>query len=574
MTWMDPMSWTMFGPARGAVRRVLAGALAVAAPLVAIGSCRDATGVDDAGRPAEMVVLGGNEQQGRVGEELRDPLAVKVTDDRGRPIRRQLVNWRVTAGGGTVFAGSAITDLKGEARERWTLGTTAGEAQRVEVRAVDTRTGEALVFATFTATATAGAATAISTAGGSGQEAVAGSVLPEPIVVLVVDAFDNPVPDAVVTWAAANGGSVTPSSTTDALGQAGATWTLGTTAGPQTATASATGATDAMFMARALADLPAAIEVFAGDAQEAPVGQPLSAPVSVRVSDRFGNPTPNTQVDWSVTLGAGSVSPVFSMTADDGVASTQWTVGTVGDGNRLTASVGSLTTTFRATGLLGAGGHLVNAGTSPPEFARVYLDFAMRIQLVDGTGRGIPGVPVSWTPDVGYVEPAMSTTDAGGFASSTWLLSKQPGENTLTVSALDAPPLSFTVTAQTAEACDAWIEWGPMEPLPSGTVGSVLSRPAVAHAYDFLGNPVAGFSFGPGTPYPQDYGQRLVGGPLTTDATGRSAPAFLQLGNAPGEQGLMWISRGRRCTVDEVGRHYFYRFQTYVIMGYATPAAP
>ena len=541
-------------------------------PLVVGWSCRDATGTDAAGPPAEMVVLGGDGQSGPVGEPLRDPLVVKVVDGRGKAVRGQLVNWRVTTGAGSVFAGSALTNKDGEAREWWTLGTVAGAPQSVEARAVDGETGARLVFATFTATATAGTAATLAAVSGGGQEGTAGAPLPQPVVVRAVDAFGNPVPDVVVTWAAANGGAVTPSSTTDVSGQAGAMWTLGTTAGPQTATASVAGATGATFTARATADEPATVEVYAGDNQEGPVGEPLPAPVAVLVRDAHGNATPAVRVDWSVTVGAGSASPGFSMTGDDGVASTQWTLGSIGDGNRLTASVGSLTTMLRATGLLGAGGRLINAGATPPEFARVYLDFAMRVQLVDGTGHGVPGVTVNWAPDVGFVEPAMSTTDADGFASSTWLLSKQPGVNTLTVSALDAPPLSFTATAQTAEACDAWIEWGPTEPLPSGPVGSVLARPAIAHAYDFLGNPVEGFSFGPGTRYPQDYGQQLVGGPLTTDATGRSAPAFLQLGNVPGEQGLMWISRGRRCTVDGSGRNYFYRFQTYAIRGYATPA--
>jgi hypothetical protein len=58
----------------------------------------------------------------------------------------------VTEGGGSVIAGSAQTNADGEARERWTLGPTAGE-QILEARAVDQSTGDPIVFGRIAATA-------------------------------------------------------------------------------------------------------------------------------------------------------------------------------------------------------------------------------------------------------------------------------------------------------------------------------------------------------------------------------------------------------------------------------------
>jgi alpha-tubulin suppressor-like RCC1 family protein len=104
---------------------------------------------------ANMQIVAGNAQSGEVGQELPDPLVVRVTDDNDQPVKGQLVNFRVTDGGGSVFAGSALTNQDGEARERWTLGEEPGVPQTVEARAVDQSTGDPLVFATFTAEALA-----------------------------------------------------------------------------------------------------------------------------------------------------------------------------------------------------------------------------------------------------------------------------------------------------------------------------------------------------------------------------------------------------------------------------------
>ena len=100
--------------------------------------------------PVLFNVVSGNTQQGDPGVELSKPLVVVATDDKGKPVRGQLVNFVVVSGGGTVFAGSSITDIKGQAQDYWTLGPS-GE-QKVEVRAVDPTTGVKQTFGTFTAT--------------------------------------------------------------------------------------------------------------------------------------------------------------------------------------------------------------------------------------------------------------------------------------------------------------------------------------------------------------------------------------------------------------------------------------
>src|SRR2546421_21597 len=116
----------------------------------ALMSCERAPTPPDLGG-INLSVISGNDQIGTPGAELPDPLVVKVTRKNGRPLKGQILNFRVVSGGGSVFGGTEMTDARGIAQERWTLGTESG-LQRVEVRAVDNVSGEPLVFATFTAT--------------------------------------------------------------------------------------------------------------------------------------------------------------------------------------------------------------------------------------------------------------------------------------------------------------------------------------------------------------------------------------------------------------------------------------
>ncbi|HKG90464.1 MAG TPA: Ig-like domain-containing protein [Gemmatimonadaceae bacterium] len=127
--------------------------------LVLGAACADDSSTTPAGADAPdgvtfEVVSGGN-QSAPVGTELPQPLVVRARNSAGTPVANQIVNFRVTAGGGSVYAGTAKTDGSGYAREWWTLGAAAG-LNRVEARAVHASTGERQVFGTFEATGTTG----------------------------------------------------------------------------------------------------------------------------------------------------------------------------------------------------------------------------------------------------------------------------------------------------------------------------------------------------------------------------------------------------------------------------------
>ena len=131
--------------------------LTKAALLVLLGGC---SGVERSAAPDapeirfEVIAA---PQSGPAGEELSQPIVVRVSDawgPRTAPRAGQVVNWVVTSGGGSVWVGATETDRRGESRNYWKLGPQVG-AQTLEARAVDPTSGERLVFGTVTVSATA-----------------------------------------------------------------------------------------------------------------------------------------------------------------------------------------------------------------------------------------------------------------------------------------------------------------------------------------------------------------------------------------------------------------------------------
>jgi hypothetical protein len=301
--------------------------------------------------PAKMVVISGDLQSGMVGTELQQPLVVRVVDDRDRPVKNQLVNFVVIAGGGSVFAGSAITNADGEARERWTLGTVAGDTQRVEARAVDPSTGQALVFAVFRAIGTPGGSASLSPWYNGTLGGAVSSPLADSVAVVVRDSYGNTVPGASVTWSAASGtGTFSPAtSVSDSGGRAWAAWTLGPEAGIQVARASLPGTT-------ATLDVPVnagtQLRILAGDDVLTHDGTLWERPTVA-----LSGPNPmvngaisNARVSWTVESGGGTVPAPFTHTTAGFNASAQvdWTLGATGTSQRMTARVGNLAVTFNA----------------------------------------------------------------------------------------------------------------------------------------------------------------------------------------------------------------------------------
>jgi hypothetical protein len=136
--------------------RVLIPSIALAAacssPTAERPVATDTTATVTAGKAVNATLVG-DPLVGVVATSLN--VVVRVADSANVAVRGQLVNFVVAGGGGTVFAGSAITDTAGKAREVWTLGPSAGE-QAIEARTVDPSTGTAVVLGRVPAVASPG----------------------------------------------------------------------------------------------------------------------------------------------------------------------------------------------------------------------------------------------------------------------------------------------------------------------------------------------------------------------------------------------------------------------------------
>ncbi len=220
--------------------------IAMALALTVLACADQPTSLDDPGE-ISVSIVSGDGQTGPAHTELPEALVVRAKQN-GNPWDSKVVNFVVTKGGGSVFAGAASTDNQGFAREFWTLGDAG--PQELQVRAVGSQTGEKLVFATFTATAIVPPTPSfVQCLSGDGTwqfngscgwpAQVAGSVFQVTFRVLDADGV-RVVAGVQMTFEVDptclglcdNPGSVVPTSAvTDADGQVTVDWTLGPNAG-------------------------------------------------------------------------------------------------------------------------------------------------------------------------------------------------------------------------------------------------------------------------------------------------------------------------------------------------------
>ena len=208
-------TWTL-GP-RAGWQRLLAqvGNPRAIAPLTIIGQARP-----DA--PAAITLEGGQGQRGTSGKVLGKAIAVTVRDIHGNPVPGITVVPLPDKGSGT--ADSAVTDPRGRAALRWTLGTAVGE-QSLLVRVADVDSG-------LRVRATAGPAAAAKITIRA-LPAKAGAT-EQRLQATVVDAYGNRVPGAALAITATGGRLATSKVRSDSSGRAAIGWTpVGTAAEPK-----------------------------------------------------------------------------------------------------------------------------------------------------------------------------------------------------------------------------------------------------------------------------------------------------------------------------------------------------
>lgn len=272
--------------------------------------------------PASLTINAGNNQAGPAGQALGTALSVIARNAGSSPVSGVTVNWAVATGGGSVAPASSTTDASGVASATRTLGPNAG-AQTV------TATVTGLAPVTFSAVGRIQGAVTI---GPRFQRQLLDSVLattPDfPVIALVINETNAPVPGVIVSWSASGGGSVSQTvDTTDAGGESQVNYTYGSTVGAYGAQATVTGlvGSPADFVLTAGAGNPAVLAKSSGDNLTANPGGQVVHTVITR--DSYGNPRNGVTINWAIASGGGSLNTTQTFTGGDGTASVTRTLG-------------------------------------------------------------------------------------------------------------------------------------------------------------------------------------------------------------------------------------------------------
>ena len=440
--------------------------------------------------PAALVKQSADPQTATVATLVTAPV-VQVTDQFGNLISGIEVSFAVA--GGAIGATLDTTDAAGSATAgTWTLGSVVG-TNTVTV------TSAALPSESFTATGTAAAASVIALLDGNSQSGTVGQILAAPYRVHVTDAFGNDVSGATVHWSIVTGGTgaIAPSTvSTDGLGVAAATHTLGTTVGSHAAIAWITGLPDTVtFTSTALAGAAAFIAKAAGDLQSATVNTAVATRPTVLVTDQFGAPVAGQSVTWGIATGGGALGTPTTVTSDAlGIATAPvWTVGTGVGTNSLTATASGLSgspVTFTATGTAGAATQMViSAGNGQSETVGTVVSTKPAVVLKDQFNNLVPGVSVTFlvTSGGGSATGTGAVSSAQGVATvGSWTLGTVAGPNTLRASAPGVTAVTFGATG---------LAGAPVQlafvPEPSRSLaGDTIAPPVRVAIQDQFGNTV------------------------------------------------------------------------------------
>lgn len=294
--------------------------LKVGVLLIATGCGADKLVLPAEGDPSTIDVLSGNDQTGTVGGSLADSVVVRVADARGRPVKGQLISFLATTGGagGQILPDTIRTDAGGRAAAHWQLGTVAG-AQQAQARVENI---SSQLAASLTATANPGQPDSLVQEHGDDQISQTGTVLPESLIVRLVDQFGNSIGGADVQWSTQDGSLSGATVTTGSDGRSAVQWTLGINPGTQHAAATFAGVSGspAAFSASATVGPPPRLVIIVQPSAAAMSGVPFARQPQVQVEDDFGNPILKSGIAVTATIvsGGGNLGGGHTVLTDAG----------------------------------------------------------------------------------------------------------------------------------------------------------------------------------------------------------------------------------------------------------------
>ena len=379
--------------------------------------------------PAAIAMIGGGDQRAAAGKGLPQPIVVRVTSRRGKPVEGAVVRFRGEHGEATTEPRVALTDADGRARTTWTLSDLPGR-QRLLAAVEHVDSALAIV-----AEAEPVAANTRMTTLSEDLSGPASHRLSSAVVVRVTDSTSRVLPNVPISWTALDGGRVEAlSARTDSLGEARAHWTLGPEAGTQQLrvhVGTGRSVPPLALRAIALAGAPARLTIVNGDGQRARAGSELGKPLVFRVTDRASNPVAGATI--ALTASAGSVGDTLIQTDSLGLASTRWTMGRTAGPQTLVVRVDSGVPPLRVTARALPRSPANLSFHEPPVEGLTGRPLPGKVVAVvtDVYGNPVPDAVVSFVTRSGGVAPARAATDTTGRVKVSWTLGAQVGEQSL-----------------------------------------------------------------------------------------------------------------------------------------------
>lgn len=493
---------------------------------------------------AKVQYVSGNDQDTTVTAKLGKPFVVQVFGPFGSAISNHPVRFKVVKGGGN-FDGMAEkvvnSDANGLAQATLTLGKTAGDSTNV-VEVVSYRQDQPTVLlegAPIRLWAHGNASTAsklVKLASTDNQQAPNGRELSLPLKALVTDVHGNAIKNYPVTFQVEGAGGTIIDDTGETTvkvimtgndGYATVRWKMPVALGvfrmrvdAMREDGAALTDSPAYFTATSITgDAWLMVKWNTPDTLLGTVDKVVSRKVRVRVTDANTLPKGGYMVSFSVTQGNGKVNNQTMVTvptsADSGIAEVSWLLGTTsGIANNVlevrSGVVNGFLQVFKATAAPDVPYQLVPDAATNNQLGNVgeTLSKAIRVQIKDKYGNGVPGTPVSFHVSGvdslrGNIEGAVEksvNSDVDGYASVSWTLGKRPGtkNNALEVAArhnsvnlLNSP---FIFYASAMVGSPRLILMASDTTKFTGIIGNQLSERLKARVTDQFKNPIANHS--------------------------------------------------------------------------------
>jgi fibronectin-binding autotransporter adhesin len=374
----------------------------------------------------------------------------------------------------------------------------------------------------------------ISVVSGGGQSAPAGSVLPQPLRVRVIAQDGLGVSVPVSFRALSTGASVSDTSvTSDSLGYAEVTGTLGPLAGAQSFQASVTGLFPVTFNVTSVFTGPFRVAFVVGPTG-ADAGVPVTPAIEVAVQDGGGGTVSGATntVTLSFGPGAGSAELLGTLTVDavDGVATfSDIAIDRAATGYTLVATATGLVSDTSAAFAISPApaAQLIVASQPTQVFAGTAFPGAVTVEAQDAFGNtatdfaGLVALAIGTNPGAGTLSGAAPATAASGVATFLGL-------------SIDNPGTGYTLVASADGLTDGTS--GPIDVVPppgtivwSNTAGGNWSNPA-----NWSGGVVPGST---------EIASITLPGTYTVILDQSDTVAGLQLGASSGTQTLSGASR-------------------------------